>query len=302
MAKGPDPEALRRRIAIVAGMPRTGTTFLYHTLGRHPAIFVPFLKETDYFSVNYDLGSAWYLGLFQEMLPHQAGFDISPSYFIVPSAVDRILEFNRDEKVILAVRDPAEFASSLYCQLRNAAWRMPPFEAFIDHYTGRLGPARVDLALRKNLVPRQLERYREAFGDNLLFYSFALFKRDPLCVLRAIESFVGVPPHFTEATFENVVINAADRKNLKLFSYLMGQLKRTGRLAFVKNVSIRRMLRSARTASDRMSRKPHDDASIGQYPPEYLRMAEKALADQRDAVLEVFAGGEIQLGSGTPYP
>jgi Sulfotransferase domain len=283
-------------------MPRSGTTFLYHTLGQHPTIFVPFIKETDYFSVNYDLGPRWYLGLFREMLPHQVGFDISPSYFIDPSAVDRILGFNRNAKVVLAVRDPAEFAASLYCQLRNAAWRMPVFESFIDHYSGRLGPARLDLAFRENLVPRRLEQYRKGFGDNLLFYCFALFKKDPLFVLQAIESFVGVPRHFTETTFENVVINAADRKNLKLFSYLMGQLKRRGGLAFVKNASIRRILRSARTASDRMSRKAHDDSATGQYPPEYMRIAEEALADQRAAISEVFANAKMQLGSGTPYP
>jgi len=302
MTRGPDREELRRRISIVAGMPRSGTTFLYHTLGQHPTIFVPFIKETDYFSVNDDLGPRWYLGLFQEMLPHQVGFDISPSYFIVPTAVDRILEFNRNARVVLAVRDPAEFAASLYCQLRNAAWRMPAFEAFIEHYSGRLGPARVDLELRKNLVPQKLEQYREAFGDNLLFYSFAFFKRNPLVVLQAIESFVGVSHHFTEKTFENVVINAADRKNLKLFGYLMGQLKRRGGLAFVTNASIRRMLRSARTASDRMSKKGYDDSAIGQYPPEYMRIAEEALADQRTAIREVFANAQMQLGSGTPYP
>jgi hypothetical protein len=291
-----------RRITIVAGMPRSGTTFLYHALGKHPAIFVPFIKETDYFSVNYDLGRKWYLGLFQEMLPQQVGFDISPSYFLVPSTVDRIREFDRHIRVVLAVRDPAEFASSLYCQLRNASWRMPPFESFIEHYVGKLGPARVDLALRENVVPGRLEQYRKAFGENLLLYSYALFKRNPLFVLQAIESFVGVPRHFNEETFENVVINAANRKNIKLFSYLMGQLKRGAGLAFVTNASVRGMLKSVRTTSDRMSKKDYDDSRIGQYPQEYMQIAEEALSDQRAAVTELFAEAEMQLGSGTPYP
>ena len=302
MARGSDTEALKSRIAVVAGMPRSGTTFLYHTLGAHPAMFVPFIKETDYFSVNHDLGPRWYLGLFREMLPHQVGFDISPSYFVYPSTPNRMLQFNRSMKVVLAIRDPAEFATSLYCHLGNAAWRMPSFEAFIEHYEGKLGPSRVRLELRKNAVPKTLEAYRETFGDKLLLYTFELFKKEPLSVLQAIESFVGVPHHFSENTFENVVINAARRRNVKLFGYLVGQLKRRGRFAFITNLSMRRMLRSVREATDRMSKKDPLPESIGQYPPEYMRTAEAAFADQRTQIAKIFADAQMQLGSGTPFP
>ena len=120
--------------------------------------------------------------------------------------------------------------------------------------------------------------------------------------MQAIESFVGVPRYFTEETFENVVINAADRKNIKLFSYLMGQLKRRGGFAFITNASIRKVLRSVRKASDLMSNKDYRDFRIGQYPPEYMRIAEDAFADQRAAIAELFADAAMQLGSGTPFP
>ena len=302
MAIGSDTEALRARIAVVAGMPRSGTTFLYHTLGAHPAMFVPFIKETDYFSVNHDLGPRWYLGLFREMLPHQVGFDISPSYFVDPSAPDRMLRFNRKVKVVLAVRDPAEFAASLYCHLGNAAWRMPPFEAFIERYEGKFGPSRICLELRKYTVPKALEAYREAFGDNLLFFSFDLFRKSPLSVLQAVESFVGAPRHFSEGTFENFVVNAAHRRNLRLFGYLMGRLKRTGRFAFITNASLRRMLQAVRKATDRMSGKGYRPSRIGRYPQETMRTAEAAFADQRAQIAEIFAAARMQLGSGAPFP
>lgn len=302
MGKASKPEALKEKIVVVAGMPRSGTTFLYHQLDRHPSIFVPFIKETDYFSVNYDLGSRWYLGLFQEMLAQQLGFDISPSYFVVPSVVDRIMKFNSKMRVVLAIRDPAEFACSLYCQLRNATWRMPPFEEFIELHVGKLGPSPVRLELRKNTVRGKLEEFRKVFGDNLLFYTYDRFRKRPLSVLQAIESFVGVPRYFTEETFENVVINAADRKNVKLLGYLMSQLKRRGRLAFITNASIRETLRSVRKASDLMSNKDSPDSRIGRYPPECMRIAAEVFADQRAAIEELFSGADMQLGSGTPFP
>jgi len=110
-------DQIAKRIAIVAGMPRSGTTSLYYFLGQHPSIFVPFLKETDFFSFNCDRGLEWYCDLFREMRAGQTGIDISPSYFYDPQAAVRIKAANKDAKVILAVRNPVEFVVSWYARL-----------------------------------------------------------------------------------------------------------------------------------------------------------------------------------------
>jgi hypothetical protein len=55
----------KQRLFVLAGMPRTATTFLYQRFQEHPEIFCPYRKETNFFSVNYAKGGAWYRDLFR---------------------------------------------------------------------------------------------------------------------------------------------------------------------------------------------------------------------------------------------
>ena len=78
------------KIFIVAGMPRTATTFLFQRFQDHPSIFCPYRKETSFFGGNYGRGEAWYHKLYAEMTAEQIGADVSPSYFLESSAIERI--------------------------------------------------------------------------------------------------------------------------------------------------------------------------------------------------------------------
>ncbi len=109
----------RLRLFVVAGMPRSGTTFLYHNLQKHPALFLPFRKESNYFFVNYARGVEWYRSLYRKITPDQVGGDISPFYFMDQRAIPRIAEFSPDVKVILAVREPAAPACSVIRDMRS---------------------------------------------------------------------------------------------------------------------------------------------------------------------------------------
>ena len=66
-----------KKICIVAGMPRSGPTFLYYTLQKHPSFFVPVRKEIDFFNLNYEKGREWYAKYFSSMPKEDIGFDIS---------------------------------------------------------------------------------------------------------------------------------------------------------------------------------------------------------------------------------
>jgi len=292
----------RNKIFVVAGMPRSGTTFLYHNLGQHPSIFLPFVKEVDYFSFNYYLGLDWYLGLFREMRADHIGFDISPSYFCDKLAIERIKKFNSDIKVILAIRNPVEFALSWYAHFNTFVWRMPPFEKFIRCFVLKRGAAQLDLDLLNNTVVKILEAYRREFRDNLLFYSFDLFKREPLFVLQAIERFVGLPHYFEEKNFKNIVINAGRRKKIKMFSYVQTLLKWKGAFWVINVPFMRKIVRLARNVVDTISVNSYKGSNIQAFPADHMRIAEEAFADQRDAISEVFAKSKMQLGSGTPFP
>ena len=112
---------------IIAGMPRGGATSLYHILNRHPALFVPYRKETAYFSYNYYKGERWYRGLFREMPPACFGLDVSPQYFMDPRSIERVKAFAPDTKVILAIRDPVDWIGGFQGSCRLKVKITPPY-------------------------------------------------------------------------------------------------------------------------------------------------------------------------------
>jgi len=86
-------ENIKNKIFIIPGMPRAGTTFLYHNLQLHPEIFVPYRKEVNYFTFDHKRGEKWYFSMFDEMTDNQIGADISPFYFMDDFAPERIKKY-----------------------------------------------------------------------------------------------------------------------------------------------------------------------------------------------------------------
>lgn len=128
-------------LLVVAGMPRAGTTFLYHYLQQHPSIYLAFRKEIDYFNAHYHFkGRDWFASLFRGIKPGQIAGDLSPACWNDPQAPEWIREFNPDTKVILCLRDPAEFAVSLFRQKNHSHYDVPPtLEQWLhDGYESRL--------------------------------------------------------------------------------------------------------------------------------------------------------------------
>jgi len=211
----------KEKISIVAGLPRTGTTFLYHNLQKHPSVFVPYRKELAFFIYYYSKGIDWYLDHFSSMKPHQIGIDVSSIYLLHNFSIERIKDFNPDIKLIVGVRDPVEFALSMYAQANSYSFRLPSFEDFIINYRFSRINDKLNIQLADNFVPRTLEKIQNAFGDNLLLYNYKFLKEDPLAILKAIESFVEIPQYFNENNFDNVVINSGSRRHIKFVSSLL---------------------------------------------------------------------------------
>lgn len=287
----------RLRLFIVAGMPRSGTTFLYHNLQKHPALFLPFRKESNYFAVNYARGTEWYRSLYREITPDQMGGDISPFYFMDQRVIPRIAEFSPDVKVILAIREPAEWAVSLHNQILGYDRCVPRFEEFIKAYPFKAGRARVPIQIADGLVGRTIEAYRQTFGARLLLYDFALFQRDPLTVLRAIERFLDIPRFFESGNFDNVVINAANRRNIR---WLASVMTNDTLLWFLGRMLPRTFIQKARGWVDLASRKQANETETSR-DQENLEIAKRAFAEDGRTVSSLFEFAEIQLGSGMPF-
>lgn len=77
-------------------------------------------------------------------------------------------------------------------------------------------------------------------------------KTAPPELLKKIEDFLEIPSHFNENNFENIPINASDRRNVALLNYL---LRNQRILHFIYKTAPKSALRQARRFFDRPSSK-----------------------------------------------
>ena len=279
------------RLFVIAGMPRTATTSLYHILGTHPALFQPFRKEVAYFLFSHHRGTDWFRGVYSGMRPGQVGLDVTPEYFFSSNAIARLASDAPDARVAIGVRDANEVAVSLYREYARRRWRMPPFADFLQEFVNNRDGDSVRFSLAGGDIGRMLREWRTAFGDRLLLYDFRLFQRDPLVVLRGIETFLDLPRYFTAGTFRNLHLNADGRRNSRLASYVLGYEPLIAALhQIVPGRVLTRLARAFYLAS--AAQPPRTEGiSRPELPP---------LDVDREIVSELFDRGGLVLGSGAP--
>lgn len=103
---------------ICIGVPKAGTTSLYHCLKEHPQIWMPTEKETQFFSSpNFRKGMKWYLNKFyRDADPNTAVGELSPKYFIHKHVPKRIIQnLDKNIKFLILLRNPVDRAWSHYC-------------------------------------------------------------------------------------------------------------------------------------------------------------------------------------------
>tara|TARA_Y100000310_G_scaffold327252_1_gene393307 strand:+ start:1582 stop:2499 length:918 start_codon:yes stop_codon:yes gene_type:complete len=116
----------------IIGIPRSGTTTLYHYLSQHPDIFMCHPKEPNYFNKDnvkealafmpkdkafpFTKTEEDYLKLFENKEGNIAG-EATINYFYSEKAPEEIKKFNPEAKLILILREPVSFLESFYNQL-----------------------------------------------------------------------------------------------------------------------------------------------------------------------------------------
>jgi hypothetical protein len=217
-------------------------------------------------------------------------------YFLDPLAVDRILAYDPDMKVILGVRDPVGYAISQYNQIEAFGFEVPPVEEMVKGYTWQLAPkVSLRLDLRGQFLSRRIEELREKFGDNLLLYDFRRFQKSPLALMQVIERFVGIPRYFDENNVVNVAINASARRNIKFLNAL---LRRQEVLDVIYAILPRAVTRTARTMFDRLSANERSTEPASRPSDDQIAALNAFFAEDSRFVNDLFAGAPMQLGSG----
>lgn len=184
----------------IVGAPRSGTTSLYNYLKCVPGIYMPPVKELNYFaqgvSVRYRRKPSLrvrryspvrdqtdYLKLFENVKDEIAVGDATASYLSDPEAAGRIKAAVPEARIIMILRDPVERVYSHYLLDARAGWQRAPFEE----------AARTELYLEPSMYAKQAQRYLNVFGpDHIKILIFEEFIQDPRKAVREVLTFLGV--------------------------------------------------------------------------------------------------------------
>ena len=194
----------------VIGAYRSGTTFLHRALGQHPQVFMPILKEPNFFAVDRNpdatpellmrsvVDADEYERLYHGANVSQRCGDVSPEYLRNPAAPSRIKSTHPDAPLVAILRNPVERAYSDYLQHRaRGSEPCATFGEALDQQDqrraglSRSAPHYVD----SGMYGVQLERYLERFAaDQLLVLLYEDLQADPADVARRVFQHVGVDP------------------------------------------------------------------------------------------------------------
>lgn len=172
----------------VIGAAKSGTSSLYRYLIKHPRIFMPSLKEPEFFSREevFAKGEDWYRGLFREARPDQICGEASTTYSRWPHTLDSaklISKFVPHAKFIYLMRHPVDRAYSHYGHDMRKAVTMT-FEEALE---------RDSIYVDCSMYIRQIERYLRFFPrDRFLFVFQSQLAAQPHLLLADIQKFLGI--------------------------------------------------------------------------------------------------------------
>ena len=199
----------------VIGVARGGTTSLYNYLQQHPDIFLPRVKECNFFSKVESLDKEVYLKpdegkvyhmkiiqseevynkLFSEAGSGQLKGEVSPSYIWDKTSAQRIFEHNKEAKVIVSLRNPIERAYSHYLMHYHTGYdRAPSFEKALKEKNNNIWGGG-NMYLEMGLYYPQLKAYFDLFGSDRIMVLIAEdWATDNERALDKVYEFLGVDP------------------------------------------------------------------------------------------------------------
>jgi hypothetical protein len=193
---------------LIIGAMKAGTTSLYHYLRAHPEVFMPSVKELDFFvgRVNWERGIGWYGKHFEGAAGARAIGEASTAYTkypVVEGVPQRIAAHLPDVRLIYVVRDPIDRMRSHY-QHRVAlgAEREPLRQAVLQNR----------IYLNCSRYALQLEQYLEHFPrDQVLVVTSEGLRHNRRAVLRRVYAFLGVDSSYVPDVIEREFYRTEER-------------------------------------------------------------------------------------------
>jgi hypothetical protein len=199
---------------LIIGAGKSGTTSLDNYLKQHPQIFIPSVKEPNFYGFELtkiedfmgdEAEIAYYrscittlddyLKLFQGAGDHQVKGETSNTYLYHDSAPDRIYHYNPDMKLIAIFRQPADRLYSRFLHLaRDKQLPTPNFSSCLDRDT--IWWRRGDL-IKEGFYFKNLSRFYDLFpASNIKVYLYEELNKNAEEVLKDIYRFLEVDDSF----------------------------------------------------------------------------------------------------------
>jgi hypothetical protein len=211
---------------IIPGAPRSGTTYLYEVLSRHPEIYLasPRQPEPKFFLRDdlYALGFDYYLDTWFKDVPKGclAG-EKSSNYLENPLVAERIHKALPDIRLVFILRDPVDRAYSNYLWSRMHGHETEDFETALDLEKQReenlptsLHYARPHDFFNRGLYAKHLRPYFKLFPrEHILVLNYSDIKRDSAGLMERLHGFLGVALRPQDALDMPIVNAAAKQKS-----------------------------------------------------------------------------------------
>ncbi len=199
---------------IIIGAYKSGTTSLYHYLRQHPDIFMPSVKEPNFFAhekkamLMQQEGKAGnpinnidtYAELFSTVENEKAIGEASPLYLGTPLAAQRIKETIPQVKLIAILRQPIEaFYSDHNMRIRDKRKLENDFRERVKGIEKRINVGEIS----GPMYYKQLKVYYDLYGaDRIKVCLYDDLKKDNIGLIKSIYEFLDVDasfsPHITE--------------------------------------------------------------------------------------------------------
>jgi len=183
---------------ICPGAQKSGTTWFYTQISRHPQVFMR-EKEVNFF--HRDLPLSWYAEKFLDAAEWQQCGDISPAYASFANLAERIHHTCPNALILHLLRNPVDRAFSQWNMARylgNIPREVPFIEAFRDNlqYMRRRGEYAVILQEYARFYP---------LGERLAVFWYDDIRARPGDLMRDVMAFLRLDPEWASPDLLTVV-------------------------------------------------------------------------------------------------
>ncbi|MEE3624937.1 sulfotransferase [Nitrospirillum sp. BR 11752] len=188
------------RVAVIGpsflgiGAQKSGTTWIYENLSRHPHVRFPAGKEIHFWDARRELGVTWWLDQFGPRQPGLYSGEITPAYATIDTdTIHEIHALCPDLRLFYVLRNPIERAwSAARMAVLRAEMTMDEASErwFLDHF--RSAGSR-----RRGAYAEAIRRWRSVFpAEQLMIALFDDLRSQPHAFLSRLCEHIGVEAGF----------------------------------------------------------------------------------------------------------